>query len=65
MIVGAWTAYETLATDLWVNSVNERPMSLGVNALLAKSEEGKPGGDRGDTQGKEPKYTQTSLDILK
>jgi hypothetical protein len=37
MIVGLWTAFEILATDLWVKAVNLRPMTLGVNALLAPS----------------------------
>ena len=36
MTTGAWTAYESLATDLWIAAVNLRPNDLGVNALLAK-----------------------------
>ena len=30
-----WTAFETLATDLWIGAVNARPTSLGERALLA------------------------------
>lgn len=39
----AWTAYEALATDLWVAAVNSRPHSLGRNAWVAerKSTEGR------------------------
>ncbi len=33
-IVGAWTAYEVLATDLWVEAVNRRPKHLGKNAWI-------------------------------
>lgn len=64
MIVGAWTAFETLATDLWVTAVNLRPMSLGVNALRA------PRGDTADNNGTEmevsenDKYHPMNLDIL-
>jgi hypothetical protein len=34
-LVGLWTAFEALATDLWVAMVNARPESLGKNAFLA------------------------------
>ncbi len=32
-LVGAWTAYETLMRDLWVVSLNEKPIPLALNAL--------------------------------
>jgi len=28
-VIGAWTAFETMAKDLWVAAVNQRPKSLG------------------------------------
>ena len=33
--VGYWTAFEALATDLWVAAVDLRPKTLGVNAMLS------------------------------
>lgn len=37
-LIAAWTAFEALATDLWIEAVNRRPMSLGINAILAPSD---------------------------
>jgi hypothetical protein len=34
-ITMAWTAFESLATDLWIEAVNARPISLGYKALIA------------------------------
>jgi hypothetical protein len=63
MLVGSWTAFEALATDLWVTAVNQRPMSLGVGALRA------PKRERSSSAGKETaetdKYTPMNLDILR
>ena len=36
LLIGSWTAFESLASDLWVAACNCRPMSLGVKALLAQ-----------------------------
>lgn len=36
VIIGAWTAFESLATDLWIAAVNLRPKSLGLKALKAQ-----------------------------
>jgi hypothetical protein len=35
VLIGAWTAFEALATDLWIKAVNQRPMSLGLKAIKA------------------------------
>jgi hypothetical protein len=35
-VIASWTAFESLATDLWVNSLNHRPKSLGMSALKAQ-----------------------------
>jgi hypothetical protein len=35
MIVGTWTAFETVATDAWRVAVNQRPKSLGKMVLSA------------------------------
>ena len=35
VLVGSWTAFETLATDVWVEAVNQRPMSSGVSAWMS------------------------------
>jgi hypothetical protein len=40
LIVGMWTAYEVLATDLWVEAVNHRPKSLGKNAWAGRKAKG-------------------------
>jgi len=37
-LIGTWTAFESIATDLWIEAVNRRPTTLGVNALLAPRE---------------------------
>ncbi len=29
ILIGAWTAFETLSTDLWIAAVNQRPHTLG------------------------------------
>ena len=34
---GAWTAVECLATDVWVASLNARPMSLAMRAVAAEA----------------------------
>ncbi len=39
-VVAAWTAYEVLATDVWVTAVNSRPKSLGRLAWLASQQKG-------------------------
>jgi hypothetical protein len=36
VVIGAWTAFESLATDLWIESLNQRPTSLGATALKAQ-----------------------------
>jgi hypothetical protein len=33
VLISAWTAFEALATDLWIEAVNHRPKSLGLNAI--------------------------------
>lgn len=35
MISNIWTAFEAFATDLWIEAVNLRPMTLGANAIAA------------------------------
>src|SRR4051812_44221578 len=30
IIIGGWTAFESLATDLWIEALNIRPKSLGL-----------------------------------
>lgn len=32
MIIGAWGAFEALASDIWIKSVNSRPLTLGKQA---------------------------------
>jgi hypothetical protein len=32
-LIGVWSAFETLAADLWVEAVNQRPDSLGLNVF--------------------------------
>jgi len=44
ILIGTWTAFETLAGDLWVTALNENPR-LGVRALGA---EPKPGDDNNE-----------------
>ncbi|MGC1273149.1 MAG: hypothetical protein WBC44_05540 [Planctomycetaceae bacterium] len=44
----AWTAYEALATDLWVAAVNSRPHSLGRNAWFAERKNHADGGRDAD-----------------
>jgi hypothetical protein len=39
-VVGAWTAFEVAATDIWITAVNARPMSLGVSAMQAQTVRG-------------------------
>lgn len=39
-VVAAWTAYEILATDLWVEAVNHRPKTLGKNAWIGTKRNG-------------------------
>jgi hypothetical protein len=34
-ILQAWTAFEVLVTDLWVEAANQRPISLGQNSVKA------------------------------
>ena len=34
---GAWTAVECLAADVWVASLNARPMSLATRAVAAEA----------------------------
>jgi len=45
-IVGVWATFETLATDLWVASLNARPRSLaclsGFPQRIGRAAEGKP-----------------------
>jgi|SRR5665213_2171424 len=35
VLINMWTAFESLATDLWVKAVDLRPESLGESALMA------------------------------
>jgi hypothetical protein len=58
VVTGTWTAFETLATDLWVTAVNARPMTLGTNAYLA------PKRDLVDTDTRD-KLGSLSIDILR
>jgi hypothetical protein len=48
MVIGAWTAFETLAGDLWENALNTSP-KLGIRALDA---EPSPNDDEATTQAK-------------
>jgi hypothetical protein len=75
VVIGAWTAFEVLATDLWITEVNARPMTLGVTALVGTRWSG--GGNAGvgfdddqinntkETTSRQPRYTPMSLDILR
>lgn len=36
-LIGLWTAYESFATDLWVQALNLRPSTLGMKALESQS----------------------------
>jgi hypothetical protein len=65
IIVGVWTAYESLATDLWITAVNQQPMTLGVNALYGKrnaTAKAEPT-DAADPEHKE-KVSPLNIDIL-
>jgi len=53
LIIGAYTAFEVLATDLWLVAVNERPKSLAKYALEFA---------RGDTS--EPKAARQEPSVL-
>ncbi len=65
-LIGIWTVFETFATDVWVEAVNSRPMSLGEKALLAPKphvEDGEPIFPRGDSAEKRP--DSVKLDLLR
>jgi hypothetical protein len=64
MTIGAWTAFETLSTDVWINSVNMKPMTLGVNALLGRKKREKASG-QAEPDESEQKHSPMSFDILK
>jgi hypothetical protein len=38
-VIGAWTAFETMATDLWIEVVNRRPAILGERLASAPDSE--------------------------
>ena len=53
-MIQAWTTFESLGTDLWVQALNTRPIPLAVSAInnqLSKDESGAPD----SVQGKNPK----------
>src|SRR5689334_12152069 len=62
-LVSAWTAYEILATDVWIRAVNLRPGALGVPAWEYQA---KPRQDGGAVEeAVEPKKAKgISLDVL-
>jgi hypothetical protein len=74
-IIGTWTAFEVLATDLWITAVNSRPMTLGVTALLgmrwsdrnssASLEVNENQNRAKDSGHKRERHTPMNLDILK
>jgi len=33
MLAGTWTSFEVLATDVWINAVNQRSSTLGLKAM--------------------------------
>jgi hypothetical protein len=63
LTINSWTAFEALATDLWVAAVNMRPMSLGIAALESATVI-KEARVIDDSTGKK-KPNPISLDILK
>jgi hypothetical protein len=65
VLVGTWTAFEVLATDLWKTSVNLNPMSLGVNALLARKPKEVNTDNDVDEDRRSEKDTPINLNTLK
>ncbi len=59
-IVGAWSAYEILAGDVWLAAVNARPGSLGVNAWTSAKDR-KPDYDEPE----QPTTKAISLDAIR
>jgi hypothetical protein len=43
MLIGLWTAFESLAQDTWITAVNCRPMPLATNVMSASDSELKAG----------------------
>jgi hypothetical protein len=62
-LLGTWTAFEAIATDLWVAAVNDRPMTLGVNAIMAPRSSGLESRRAGDAD--DVSSHSLSLDVLR
>jgi hypothetical protein len=63
MLISEWSAFEILATDLWVAAVNCRPDSLGVAAIKApkrKDDDSDP-----EERSKDTSSNSVSLDYLR
>lgn len=58
LILGAYTAFEALATDLWLVSLNLRPKSLVKNMLLAHTT---PRNEDSTSRGQEPSIRFSDL----
>jgi hypothetical protein len=67
-LTGTWTAFEALATDLWVKAVNLRPMTLGLAGLEAKAFDKKskrvPIHPKRDVETPKPVRNPIRLDLL-
>jgi hypothetical protein len=48
-ISAAWTAFESLATDCWIEAVNQRPQTLGEKAWFSTSGDEEPEASEGKT----------------
>lgn len=60
VIIGAWTAFESLATDLWIKALNIRPKKLGLKALKSQHR----GQDSTDRQHPPNKPHTLSVDLV-
>jgi hypothetical protein len=43
IIIYAWTAFETVSTDLWIAAANKRPMSIGLAVAKVSNQKGQSG----------------------
>lgn len=65
VIIGAWTAFESLATDLWIEAVNLRPKSLGLRALrTCRRQRAAPELDATQQKAAKPRIPTVTVEML-